>query len=260
MYSDFLRKKFAAMESDVVEVASGYPCVLLNSDGKRLKNYTIYGNSGGVGDAAHDGKHVIPVVSRGKNLIRFPYENGSMTKNGITIQLNRDGSFLINGTCSATVIFYLALNMQNSLDKNKEYTLSVNQIVNNAYLRAVYNDANLAYVGEEGTWSSTSIRLNLSRYAYSQINVTYVCRTGGVFDNVLIKPQLEQGTVATEYEPYQAPQRTDIYLDSPIGAGQSVNYKADGLPSIPTVKGTTILEADTLIKPSNIEAKYVKER
>ena len=61
---------------------------------------------------------------------------------------------------------------------------------------------------------------------------------------------------ATTYEPYHEPITTNIYLDEPLGAGQSINYKKDGLPTIPTFKGTSIISADTTVQPSNAEIEY----
>ena len=68
--------------------------------------------------------------------------------------------------------------------------------------------------------------------------------------------QLELGDVSTDYEPYHEPSTTNIYLDEPLGEGQSINYKKDGLPTIPTFKGTSIITADTTIQPSNAEITY----
>lgn len=68
--------------------------------------------------------------------------------------------------------------------------------------------------------------------------------------------QLEEGSTATDYEPYHKPITTNIYLDEPLGEGQSINYKKDGLPTIPTFKGTSIISTDTTIQPSNAEIEY----
>lgn len=70
------------------------------------------------------------------------------------------------------------------------------------------------------------------------------------------KPQIERGDMPTDYEPYHEPITTNIYLDEPLGEGQSINYKKDGLPPIPTFKGTSIISADTTIQPSNAEITY----
>lgn len=67
---------------------------------------------------------------------------------------------------------------------------------------------------------------------------------------------ITKDNTATDYEPYHEPITTNIYLDEPLGEGQSINYKKDGLPTIPTFKGTSILNADTTIQPSNAEITY----
>lgn len=60
----------------------------------------------------------------------------------------------------------------------------------------------------------------------------------------------------TDYEPYHEPITTNIYLDEPLSEGQSINYKKDGLPTIPTFKGTSIISTDTTIQPSSAEIEY----
>lgn len=73
---------------------------------------------------------------------------------------------------------------------------------------------------------------------------------------VIGKPMLREGTTATGYEPYHEPITTNIYLDEPLGDGQCISYKKDGLPNLPTFKGTSIISADTTIQPSNVEITY----
>lgn len=80
--------------------------------------------------------------------------------------------------------------------------------------------------------------------------------------------QIDEGAVPMDYNlynKYKIPIKvsgndktitTNIYLDEPLGEGQSINYKRDGLPTIPTFKGTSIISADTTIQPSNAEIEY----
>jgi hypothetical protein len=70
-----------------------------------------------------------------------------------------------------------------------------------------------------------------------------------------------------KYEPYVEPITTNIYLDEPLTINDYIHYKKQviskngleetiELPSIPTVKGTCILEVDTGVQPSNMEVIY----
>lgn len=85
--------------------------------------------------------------------------------------------------------------------------------------------------------------------------VLYLGAETSKFSESISNLQIEYGYTATDYEPYHET-TTNIYLDEPLGEGQSINYKKDGLPTIPTFKGTSIISADTTIQPSNVEIEY----
>lgn len=85
--------------------------------------------------------------------------------------------------------------------------------------------------------------------------VLYLGAETSKFSESISNLQIEYGYTATDYEPYHET-TTNIYLDEPLGEGQSINYKRDGLPPIPTFKGTSIISADTTIQPSNAEITY----
>ena len=91
----------------------------------------------------------------------------------------------------------------------------------------------------------------------------YFHNNGGAITNL----QLTESNTVLPYEPYgyKIPitassngktVTTNIYLDEPLGEGQSINYKKDGLPPLPTFKGTTVISADTTVQPSNAEIEY----
>lgn len=89
--------------------------------------------------------------------------------------------------------------------------------------------------------------------------VLYLGAETSKFSERISNLQIEYGYTASDYEPYHET-TTNIYLDEPLGAGQSINYKKDGLPPIPTFKGTSIISADTTIQPSNAEIEYYSNR
>lgn len=67
---------------------------------------------------------------------------------------------------------------------------------------------------------------------------------------------LALGSTATDYEPYHEPTITNIYLNTPIGANESISL-SDTNVNIPTIRGTNVLSIDTTVQPSNV---YVKAR
>lgn len=67
---------------------------------------------------------------------------------------------------------------------------------------------------------------------------------------------LALGSTATDYEPYHEPTITNIYLNTPIEANESISL-SDTNTNIPTIRGTNVLTVDTTVQPSNV---YIKSR
>ena len=105
------------------------------------------------------------------------------------------------------------------------------------------------YVGTN-KWNRYKITSNPSK-TISYIGTIWAYNTPLLYSDI----QLEEGGL-TDYEPYVEPTTTNIYLDEPLTEGQTINYKADNLPKLPTFKGTTIYSIDTQIQPSNMEVSY----
>ena len=60
-----------------------------------------------------------------------------------------------------------------------------------------------------------------------------------------------------DYEPYRAPNTTNVYHTAPLKDGDSISYKADGLPELQLYKGENNITADTAVAPSAIDIKYL---
>ena len=73
--------------------------------------------------------------------------------------------------------------------------------------------------------------------------------------NIMFK--LKQIQLA-DYEAYHEPTTTNIYLDEPIEANESISL-SDTNVNIPTIRGTNVLTVDTTIQPSNVYVKSRKE-
>lgn len=139
---------------------------------------------------------------KGKNLLN-PFVNHSAgystTIRGITFTINQDGTITANGTAtggSATLILYGAWSgttVYQTLDKTKNYclpSLGNKQII---FVRTYDN----------GTF--TTYNSNTQRTITNKENIVYFgveISNGETVENYVFKPQLEEGSEPTPYEPY----------------------------------------------------------
>lgn len=155
----------------------------------------------------------VKVRKQGKNLIPFPYKDlklGTSTTNGIDFTVYEDGSILINGTATSNTTKYLYNNTTDLLGLKSGITISGSKNASddtqqgNVYFVCNYYDSTgsmkqglLVSTTPSGTKTITDEWKGLGIY----INVP----NGKTLNNLLIKPQLEIGATATEYEPYITP-------------------------------------------------------
>ena len=143
-----------------------------------------------------------------KNLIPYPYaffgNNSTKTINGITFTDNGDGSITANGTSTLDKYFELILNNNiiDKIDKTKTYTTSVT----GAGRPEINIELALFFNGKwvENVCTLNKPTLDFSAYTkeFDKAAVTLIINKGASFENVVIKPMLEVGSTATEYEPY----------------------------------------------------------
>ena len=119
------------------------------------------------------------LIKRGKNLIPYPYVNTTKTSNGITYTDNGDGSIHAKGTATGDAWFMLS----SGVDFGTE---TMNAILSNSATNGTYAISKGLYYGA----GNKNLSLNFPN--------------GTVVDEIYY-PQIEVGTVATEYEPYIAP-------------------------------------------------------
>lgn len=127
------------------------------------------------------------ITSCGKNLLDNTLTSGTI--NGITYTVNDDKSVTLNGT--ATSITWLILNKSITLPIGT-YTMSQGNQDNNVRM---FCNAMSGYV-TNGTRTTT---LNEEKSSDVSINIP----SGETVSNLTIYPMIEQGSQATEYEPYQ---------------------------------------------------------
>ena len=175
------------------------------------------------------------VKKYGRNLLPYPYTDTTKTANGITFTDNGDGSVTANGTATADTGFMCQNFLNVSLPKG-DYTASgapsggsLTYYINFAFK---HNSATAYDSSDYGN----GLHFSLPDGA-DKIYIFIRVKSGNTLNNVIFKPQLEFGGVATEYEPYKAPV---IYQPN-----------ASGKVDIPLYSVATTLMADGAIITAN---------
>ena len=141
-----------------------------------------------------------------KNLIAYPYFNTTKTLNGITFTVNSDGSVTVSGTATAQAYFKL----------QQSFSLKKGQ----------YFFSGCPTGGAGGTYS---LHLSTSDYKFYKadigngisinaeddktVSIVINIAKDTTVNNLVFKPQLELGSTATAYEPYQG----QIYTPTATG-------------------------------------------
>ena len=126
----------------------------------------------------------------GKNLFKpIP----SATRNGITFTNNEDGSYTLNGTATAPTSFYIV----NVGYGSGTYALSANNPVTNSDVILQLETSN----GNKNT-ALNAINKTLIDNCDDINALSIIVSNGTTLSNFIIKPQLELGSSATDFEPY----------------------------------------------------------
>ena len=161
------------------------------------------------------GPKTIKMGSNSKNLIQYPYTETTKTQKGITFTDNGDGTITVNGTSTGIVTFTLG---SVSLDNTKSYFLYGKNTSSNLPLRIQIGQA---WHADEGNG------LAISQASSNTGTITLGVLKGSTFDNVIIYPQLEEGSVATDYE-----------LNTGIKEVLKVSYNSRNLIPFPYFRNT----------------------
>ena len=140
-------------------------------------------------------------INLGKNLLKFPYTESTLTRDGITYTINNDGSIKINGTATATSFIDLYRNTSvNLLEKGNTYTYSISPENSNIRLTVLerYNNT-----WNENVFGSNKITFTISNNSEGQL-IRLIVTNGSTIDTT-ISPQVEEGSEATSYSPYFTP-------------------------------------------------------
>ena len=137
------------------------------------------------GDAHAVGKNLIPTIDE------------PLSANGITFTVNVDGSITLNGTATQTAF----INFPHMMIKAGTYTLSTGIVLPSGTFITLREGGASAkmLLSVYDTASSKSGAISYSGDAF----VYFAVRAGTTVSNLTIYPQLEEGSEATAYEPYQ---------------------------------------------------------
>lgn len=197
LYSNYLRDK--SQNAIKIEEVEGNPCIIEKSKGRNLKDYKIYGNS-------------YQATRSGRNLLPYPYSRTTTTTNGVTFTDNGDGSVTVNGTATANATWYFysdTKNLINGLKIGDTVTVSIDcdktWVQSPATMNIVCNYYNSETTMKDGGCvvnSTTKYKTITIGDDWVGIGFYIVVYNGQTIDNITLKPQVELGSVATEYEQY----------------------------------------------------------
>ena len=187
----------------------------------------------------------VKMVTKGKNLIPYPYATTSKTENGIRFTDNGDGTITANGTATADAAFKCQtfVDVDNILPSGNYFVSGCPQngsnttyFINFAFR---YNNVSFSDVRETGAGVLINAPNGIEK-VYAVIRI----KSGTTVENLTFKPQLERGSVASKYEPYVAP---TTYTPS-----------ADGtVANVKSIYPSTLLSTDT--DGVIIDAEYSKD-
>ena len=138
----------------------------------------------------------ITVKSDVKNLLAYPFPQSTKTVNGVTITDNGDGSLTLKG--KATETGYYVFNLGTSYLTTGVYTISL-------YSQQETQDVSLngTYDGNSSNNITVTVNTPITVSILKQIGLYLNFVKGATFDNLIVKPQIEIGSVATDWvSPY----------------------------------------------------------
>lgn len=140
----------------------------------------------------------------GKNLMKYPYRDTTVTRNGITFTDNGDGTITANGTTTGEALFWItrdtwSYSTSNMVIPAGTYTLSKTGN-SGVYLYAtIYGKTQ----GQITTVGASTSDATFTTTEEASLTIRVSVRSAGVsLNNLVLRPQIEAGSTATAYEPY----------------------------------------------------------
>ena len=243
-YEKILADHLTAEPPEYTEYTGAVP-VTFTADGNDLNDWTIYGNTGGVGD-------------RTANLF---------STNWIPGIINSSGNYEASNVAVCTND-YISIEYDN--------TYSFSRDIKSGYIQLRFYDVNKQYVGGGtsniqllvGSSTSNPMSENVGFCVFKIVNsnIAYM-KINDTTNSTATKYMMCEGEYTAQtmpsYEPYgmyKIPiicggETTDIYIDSPLGLNETIS-KTDTGVNIPTVAGSNTLSVNTTVQPEKIYIKY----
>ena len=170
--------------------------------------------------------HSQAVVTRtGKNLLRNNTVSYPYTKNDVTITKNQDGSLSLSGSNSGSEILLTIY----SLDKKNLDLLDGNAYLYGGAQQIENAQIIITYYKSDGSWLTDARNINgfiisVPDGAYSaRIQIRIVANANNI-NGITLYPQLELGSSATAYEPYQEIQQVTVQFPATLQNPEGVYY------------------------------------
>lgn len=230
--------------------------------GTTATEYEPYKTTGDLSTA--DNKYHIPIQLCGKNVLPPGYASASATRNGVEISVE-NGAVSFNGTATADTYFIMKKQETFTVPKGI-YTLSGGTPDMWLYIEA-YNGATRLWQKYD---KGSGVTFDLTNITYTGIRLFTVVSSGKTV-NITLKPQIEFGSIATDYEPYSTTVAAAI-LDTPLTPGEYIDLirkkRVNGSTETDiAVTGTlkTVdsdvnnIMCDTTVAPSKINIEYYQD-
>ena len=184
----------------------------------------------GSGDPSPDnvrpikGRDSVTVERCGENLIKYPYSSSSVSRNGLVITSQQDGSITVNGTPTADTWCPIGLNIEKRLPMNTPLSLSgcpAGGSTRNSYYIGLYLGGK--WFPDIGT-GNTDIKFT-TREISSRVEVSIL--KGTVCNDLTFYPKIEVGTTITPYSKYTG-QTATLTLPRTIYGGTVDAVTGDG--------------------------------
>ena len=182
----------------------------------------------------------VPVVITGKNLSQpiNEWESGYLNISGTVSSANVERKEITSPFVK--------------VNPNETYAFSFYPNEGDAWRCAGYYTANKEFISRKFASTTSDPIIFTTPANVELIRLSYRTYGDGTY------AQLEQNSEVTTYETYHEPTTTNIYLDSPIEAEESISL-SDREEDIETIEGTNTLTIDTTVQPSNVYIQAPKD-
>ena len=254
MRNDFFKYiLLRASSTDTAELESETLPYLFKSNGHRLRNYKIYGASGGVGDLdTETEKYIIPVVMQNKNVLQNT--SPSRTFGNLTATVQPDGTVILNGTSPSTA--FIDINTNIFVESGMIFNGCPSGGSANTYCLRATKLSTESYANQTGDdivfTSSENYKISI------RINANYTC------DNLIFRPMIRYPNTDGVFVAYEEPAIKNISLDSPLDDGDYIDFREQKrfnsdntseivlMPALQSVDGTNIIAVETSVQPEKV--------